>query len=77
MEIYKQLKAGVIESAMSDWTSPLLFVSKNDRKIRFSIDYRKLNSMNVKDTYPFPRMDEFIDTIGEAKYLTSFDAYSG
>ena len=62
---------------MSEWAAPVLFVPKKDGKLRFCIDYRKLNSMTVKDTYPLPRMDECIDTLGEAQYFTTLDAYSG
>ncbi len=76
-EINKQLEAGVIEPAQSAWAAPVLFVPKKDGKLRFCIDYRKLNSMTVKDSYPLPRMDECIDTLGEAKVFTTLDAYSG
>jgi len=76
-EIDKQLKAGIIEPAYSEWAAPVLFAPKKDGKLRFCIDYRKLNSMTQKDTYPLPRMDECIDTLGEAEYFTTLDAYSG
>lgn len=33
--------------------------------------------MNVKDSYQFPRMDEFIDSQGEANVFTALDAYIG
>ncbi len=76
-EIDKQLEAGVIEPSMSEWAAPVLFVPKKDGKLRFCIDYRKLNSMTVKDSYPIPRMDECIDTLGEARVFSTLDAYSG
>lgn len=56
-QIDKQLKAGIIESAYSEWTAPVLFAPKKDGKLRFCIDYRNLNSMTQKDTYPLPRME--------------------
>ena len=76
-EVDKQLKAGVIEPAMSEWAAPVLFAPKKDGKLRFCIDYRKLNSMTVKDTYPLPRMDECIDSLGESEYFTTIDAFAG
>ena len=76
-EVDKQLKAGVIEPAMSEWAAPVLFAPKKDGKLRFCIDYRKLNSMTVKDTYPLPRMDECIDSLGESEYFTTLDAFAG
>lgn len=47
-EIDNQLKAGIIEPAMSEWAAAVLFVPKKDEKRRFCIDYRKLNTMTVK-----------------------------
>ena len=38
-EIEKQLKAEVIEPAISEWASPVLFVPKKDGTLRFCIDY--------------------------------------
>ena len=76
-EVTKQLKAGVIEPAQSEWAAPVLFAPKKDGRLRFCIDYRKLNEMTVKDSYPLPRMDECIDSLGEAKVFTTLDAYSG
>lgn len=76
-EIEKQLKAGVFEHSVSEWAAPVLFSAKKDVKLRFCIDYRKLSIMTVRDTYPLPRMDEYIDSLGEAKVFTMLDAYSG
>ena len=33
--------------------------------------------MTVKDSYPIPRMDECIDSLGDANVFTTLDAYSG
>ena len=76
-EVDKQLKAGVIEPAMSEWAAPVLFAPKKDGKLRFCIDYRKLDSMNIKDTYPLPRMDECIDSLGESEYFSTLHAFAG
>ena len=53
-EIKKQLEAKVIEPAQSEWGAPVLFVPKKCGKLRFCVDYRKLNSMTIKDAYPLP-----------------------
>ena len=62
----RQLKYGEIEPVMLEWAALVLFAPKKDGRLRFCIDYRKLNSMTVKDTYPLPRMDECINSLGES-----------
>ena len=40
-------------------------------------DYRKVNSVTKTDTFPIPRIDDCIDNIGHAKYVTKFDLLKG
>jgi hypothetical protein len=71
------LKAEVIEPATSEWASPIVLVAKPDGSARFCVDYRKLNAITVRDSYPLPRMDECIDSLGDAKIFTTLDCNSG
>ena len=41
------------------------------------MDFRKLNSISTFDPYPMPRVDELIDRLGSAKYLTTLDLSKG
>ena len=75
-EVKKQLAAGVIEPSNSEWAAPVLFAPKKDDRLRFCIDYRKLNTMTIKDSYPLPRMDECIDSLGDARIFTTLDAFN-
>ena len=70
-------KAGVIEPATKEWASPVVFVPKSDGTLRFCVDYRKLNAMKIRDSYPIPRMDECIDYLGKATIFTTLDCMSG
>ena len=36
-------------------------------------NYRKLNNVTKPDTYPIPRIDDCVDKIGTAKYVSKFD----
>ena len=36
-------------------------------------DYRKVNNVTKSDSFPIPRIDDWIDKIGRAKYVTKFD----
>ena len=76
-EVQKMLEAGVIEPAQSEWASPVLLVPKPDGSMRFCVDCRRLNAVTVKDTYPLPRMDECLDSLGNTKVFSALDAISG
>jgi len=76
-EVDKMLREKVIEPAKSEYASPVVLVPKPDGSLRFCVDYRKLNSITVKDTYPLPRMDECLDSLGDAQYFTTLDCNSG
>ncbi len=40
-------------------------------------DYRKLNNVTKADTFPIPRIDDCVDKIGTAKYVSKFDLLKG
>jgi Reverse transcriptase (RNA-dependent DNA polymerase) len=75
-EVEKMLQAGVIEPATSEWDSPVVLVPKPDGSLRFCIDYRKLNAITVRDTYPLPRMNECIESLGDAVVFSTLDCNS-
>lgn len=47
---------------------------KNDRSLRACIDYRKLNSVSVKNTPAIPRTAESLNTLRDACILSTIDA---
>ena len=76
-EVQRMLKAGVITPSNAEWASPVILVPKPDGSLRFCVDYRKLNSITVRDSYPMPRMDECIDSLGSATIFSTLDCNSG
>ena len=72
-EVRRMSDMGVIEPWKSEWASPVVMVPKPDGSARFYVDYRRLNALTIKDTYPLPMMDECLDSLGEAKYFTTLD----
>ena len=76
-EIADQLRLGVIVPSTSPWSSPVQMVTKKDGTIRFCIDYRKLNGCTKKNSYPLPRIDETIDSLGGNQWFCTLDLQSG
>lgn len=76
-EIEDMLDKGVIETSNSPWSSPIVLVKKKDGSIRFCIDYRKLNDVTIKDSYPIPRIDSTLDALAGAKWFSTIDLKSG
>jgi len=68
---------GVIEPSSSPWASPVVMVRKKDGTLRFCIDYRELNKVTKKDTYPLPHVDDLLDEIGSPRYISTLDLASG
>ena len=54
----ENLKKGFIKASSSPFASPVLFVKKADRSLRFCVNYRKLNVLTKKDRYPLPLINE-------------------
>ncbi|WP_435316602.1 reverse transcriptase family protein, partial [Klebsiella pneumoniae] len=71
------LENDLIEPSNSNWSSPIVVVTKPDKSIRLCIDYRKINKLTKSDTYPIPRVDDCIDKIGNATYVSKFDLLKG
>ena len=76
-EVEYMLKNGIIEPSKSQWSSPCVLVPKSDGTFRFCTDFRKINGISKTDTYPIPRVDDCIDRIGHAKYVSKFDLLKG
>ncbi len=71
--IDEQLKKGYIRPSKSPYVSPFFFIKKKDGKLRPVQDYRKLNSLTVKNQYPLPLIPELIDRLRDATLFTKLD----
>jgi hypothetical protein len=67
----------IIRPSQSQWSSPVVLVRKKNGKLRFCVDYRKLNNVTKKDRYPLPRIDELLESLSEASWYTTLDLASG
>ncbi|KAI2644688.1 Retrovirus-related Pol polyprotein from transposon 17.6 [Labeo rohita] len=71
------LRHDLAEPSQSPWSSPCLLVPKPDNTFRFCTDYRKVNKVTKPDSFPLPRMEDCVDRVGSAKYVTKLDLLKG
>ena len=76
-EVKTMLKLQVIEESYSPWSSPIVIVPKPDGSLRFCNDFRKLNEISAFDAYPMPRVDELIERLGPARFVSTLDLTKG
>ena len=76
-EVEYLLKNKLAVPSKSPWASPCLLVPKANGKFRLCTDFRKLNSVTIKDSFPLPRIDDILDAIGSSKFLTQIDMLKG
>lgn len=71
------LEKGLAKSSISPWSSPCLLVQKPDNTKRFCTDYRRVNAVTIPDCFPMPRMEDCVDSIGSAKFVSKLDLLKG
>ena len=67
------LEEGTIEPSIS----LVVLVKKKDGSLRLCVDYTQLNRMSEMAAYPMPRIDDLIDQLGTAKYISTLDPTRG
>ncbi len=76
-EVQVLQESGTVVPSTSPWSSPMVPVRKPDGTVCLCIDFRKVNHITKPDPYLMPRIDEIIDQLGEAHYLSKLDLNKG
>ncbi|CAH8499030.1 unnamed protein product [Dicrocoelium dendriticum] len=75
--IEDRLDAKIIILSKSPWSSLTVLVKKKNGSLRLCIDYRKLNDVTRKDSFPLPRIDDTLEALSGAQWFSTLDLASG
>lgn len=76
-ELEKMLAENIVQPSDNPWSAPVVLVTKKDGTYRFCIDYRKLNSITVKDAYPLSKIDSTFEVLSGSRWFHTIDLQSG
>ena len=77
-EIQKLTTAQFIwEVYCPNWLANVVMVKKVNGKWRMCVNFTDLNKACPKDSYPFPRIDQLVDSTAGHQLLSFMDAFSG
>lgn len=76
-EVDYMLENGLAVLSTSSWSSLCILIQKPDPTFRPCTDFRKVNAVTKPDSFPLPRIEDCIDLLGSAKYVSNFDLLKG
>ena len=76
-EIKKLLTAKVIHNSSSSWSAPIIVVPKGDGGKQLVINYRTLNKVTRKFTWPMPKVEDIFSKLNGTKYFSTLDLRAG
>lgn len=77
MEVQDMLQLHVIEESCSDWRSSIVQMPKLDGSVQFCVGFRKVNTISRFDADPMPWVDELLERLGWAQYISTLDLKKG
>ena len=68
---------GHIRFSKSPWVALVILAKKKDGTWRMCVNYKGLNKLTIRNSYPLPRFDDLIDRLQSARYFTKIDLRTG
>jgi len=72
----ENLRKGFIRKSKSPAGAPVLFAPKKNGELRLCQDYRELNKITIRDSYPLPLIQDMFEHLGKARYFSKLDLRS-
>ncbi len=72
-QLAKWKRHDVIEPSKSPWSFPLVAAPKKGQRIRWCVDYRKLNDITTKDTHPLPSIEDNLVRLSNSRVFSTLD----
>lgn len=63
----------VIRPCRSPWNSPLVAAKKKDGSLRLCVDFRQLNSVTKRESFPMPDIQSLLDSLAGSNVFSSID----
>ena len=76
-QIDKLLELGILRPSTSPWSSGIITVRKKDGRVRICVDFRAVNGITEPDPYQMPLIEELLDILGSAKFISKVDLNKG
>ncbi|CAF2082821.1 unnamed protein product [Rotaria magnacalcarata] len=70
-------KDGIIRPSNSPWSSCIVPIVKKCGGLRLAVDYRILNSLTVKDSFPLPNLNDAVYNLHGSKYFSTLNLTRG
>jgi len=76
-EIDWLMEKGFFRKSQSPWASPMVMVKKPDGTARLCVDFKKINEITTQVPFYMPRVEEVLEGVGKAEYISKLDLSKG
>lgn len=84
-DLKKMVESGILiptthvpaNSSNSGWSFPCRYVKKKTGDRRLVTDFRELNKITVRDTWPLPNLVDVLEALGSANFYSTLDLLKG
>ena len=67
----------IMRESAGPWDSPIVLVKKSNGKLRFCVDYRRVNAVNSKNVFPMPCIDDIMDQLNGKMVFSMLEVKNG